>query len=177
MRPLQPDQFQPLLTPAALLAGRRDGALRIRHARENDLPEIHRLDREAFPDAAYPYFTLRQLYDLFDDFLLVVEDADGHVLVGYILACPKPGGESCWLHSLVVTAGLRGQGLGRRLLGEALGLLRAADVREARLTVDPDNTTALALYKSLGFTPDPEGPYTDYYGPGENRMTMTLHLR
>ncbi|WP_327314949.1 GNAT family N-acetyltransferase [Streptomyces sp. NBC_01235] len=177
MRPLRPDHFQSTFPQAPPLKELRDDVLRIRHALDVDLPDIHRLDREAFPGAAYPYFALRQFFDVFDDFLLVAEDMEDRILVGYILACPKPDGDSCWLHSLGVTESLRGRGLGRRLVVEVLKLLLAEGFREARLTVHPGNATALRLYESFGFTPDSDAPRPDYYGPGEIRMTMTLRLR
>ncbi len=64
----------------------RDGAfaerpLTMREVTEDDLPELVRVDQEAFPDDPYPYFVLRQLCDLHGDCLLVLED--GKSLHGY----------------------------------------------------------------------------------------------
>ncbi|NUS12831.1 MAG: GNAT family N-acetyltransferase, partial [Streptomyces sp.] len=45
-----------------------------------------------------------------------------------------------------------------------------------RLWVEPTNEPARALYESLGFVPDPEGPHPDHFGPGAHRLGMTLKL-
>ncbi|MFF3498006.1 GNAT family N-acetyltransferase [Streptomyces sp. NPDC003247] len=148
--------------------------LRIRAATEEDLPHIVRLDAEAFPGDPYPYFVLRQLLASFPHFVFVLED--GTDLGGYVLSTPPDAARS-WILSLGIAPGLRGQGLGRRLMTRILGHLRAAGVRSVSLSVEPGNDSAVALYRSLGFVPDPDGPRKDYFGPGEHRLLMTLSLR
>ncbi|MFF3844347.1 GNAT family N-acetyltransferase [Streptomyces sp. NPDC002328] len=147
--------------------------LRIRAAGEEDLPHIVRLDAEAFPSDPYPYFVLRQLLASFPDFVFVV--ADGEDLVGYVLSTP-PNAAHSWILSLGITPGLRGQGLGRQLMTRILSRLRAESVHSVSLSVEPGNDTAVALYRSLGFLPDPGGPRPDYFGPGAHRLLMTLSL-
>ncbi|MFF8968530.1 GNAT family N-acetyltransferase [Streptomyces sp. NPDC014995] len=151
--------------------------LRIRAATEEDLPHIVRLDAEAFPSDPYPYFVLRQLLASFPDFVFVVEDGgeDGGKLGGYVLSTP-PDAERSWILSLGIAPELRGQGLGRRLMTQILGHLRVRGVRSVSLSVEPGNDSAVALYRSLGFVPDPDGPRKDYFGPGAHRLLMTLSL-
>ncbi|MFJ3641799.1 GNAT family N-acetyltransferase [Streptomyces sp. NPDC090108] len=142
----------------------------IRKAVEADLPEVLRLDREAFPDGPYPYFVLRQFLDALGDHLLVMDDGDR--LHGYVLATP-PHHASSWILSLIVGHERRGNGVGRELMTEMLGLLRAEGAAEIMLTVDPANETAVMLYHHLGFSP--WGPLQeDYLGPGEARLRMRL---
>ncbi|MGW2650984.1 N-acetyltransferase family protein [Streptomyces sp. NPDC001393] len=147
--------------------------LTIRAVTEADLPQLARADREIFREDAYPYFVLRQLFDLHGDRLLVLDD--GESLYGYVLYVTTPDRDRSWILSLGVTLGQRGQGLGRRLMLEVLRRLRAEGVSEVRLTVEPGNDGAVLLYRSLGFASD-AGPRKDYFGPGEDRLIMTLGL-
>ncbi|MEV6176115.1 GNAT family N-acetyltransferase [Streptomyces sp. NPDC052016] len=147
--------------------------LRIRAATEEDLPHIVRLDAEAFPADPYPYFVLRQLLASFPDFVFVVED--GEDLGGYVLSTP-PNAARSWILSLGIAPDLRGQGLGRQLMTHILTHLRAEGVHSVSLSVEPGNDTAVALYESLGFAPDPGGPRKDYFGPDAHRLLMTLTL-
>ncbi|MEV0483291.1 N-acetyltransferase [Streptomyces sp. NPDC050508] len=144
----------------------------VRSAAENDLSALLRLDAEAFPTEPYPFYVLRQLFDLCGDRFLVLDD--GHILYGYVLATPPDAGLSLIL-SLGVTRNLRGNGLGRRLMVAILNRLRSEDVHEVRLTVDPDNGPAVSLYQDLKFVQRGE-VQKDYFGPGEHRIHMTCDL-
>ncbi|WAZ21605.1 GNAT family N-acetyltransferase [Streptomyces cinnabarinus] len=150
-----------------------DRPLTMRGVTEADLPELVRVDREAFPEEPYPYFVLRQLYDVHGDRLLVLDD--GERLHGYVLFPAGSDGRQCWIMSLGVTRDQRGRGLGRRLMLEVLRRLRTERVREVRLTVEPTNAAAIMLYRSIGFSSE-EGVSRDYFGPGEDRLVMTLNL-
>ncbi|WP_432187875.1 N-acetyltransferase family protein [Streptomyces sp. Tue6028] len=141
---------------------------------ETDLPDVHRLDREAFTADAYPYFALRQFFDACDDHMLVVDD--NGTLTGYIMAAATKRDGSCWLLSLGVTPHKRGHGLGRLLTSELLRALREEGVRKALSVVAPGNTSALHLYRSLGFTIDPDELRPDYFGPGADRLPISLRL-
>ncbi|MEU6574075.1 GNAT family N-acetyltransferase [Streptomyces sp. NPDC046805] len=144
----------------------------IRAVTEDDLPALLRLDTEAFPSEPYPYFVLRQFLDVYGDHMLVLDD--GTTLRGYVVAT-SPHAAGSWILSLVVTPGLRGRGLGRRLMREILHRLHAESVTSVRLTVEPGNDTAVVLYRSLGFTPEGE-PRKDYFGPGQSRLVMRLAM-
>jgi ribosomal protein S18 acetylase RimI-like enzyme len=146
----------------------------IRPARENDLPEIQRVDLEAFPAEPYPFFVLRQLFDLYGDHLIVLDD--GTALQGYVIAAATSACGPAWLISLGVAQEHRGRGLARRLALEMIHRLRAEGTRELRLTVAPANQPAVHLYRSLGFTPLGD-PHKDYFGPGQDRLLMALALR
>ncbi|MEU8650060.1 N-acetyltransferase [Streptomyces sp. NPDC048737] len=151
----------------------QERSLRIRAATEEDLPRIVRLDEEAFPTAPYPYFVLRQLLASFPDFVFVVDM--GEDLGGYVLSTPPDAARSSIL-SLGISPPLQRQGLGRQLMTRILAHLRGRGVHLVTLSVEPRNDTAIALYRSLGFAPDPDGPRPDYFGPGEDRLLMTLAL-
>lgn len=137
------------------------------------MSDIVLLDHEVFPDLPYPYFVLRQFLDAFKDHLIVVHDGDR--LCGYVLATPPSEGQS-WILTLGVAPGMRHQGLGRQLMREALDSLRTEGARTARLGVRPENAPAIRLYESLGFVQDSGEAREGYYGPGEDRLLMTLAL-
>lgn len=151
--------------------------LTLRTARESDLPELRRLDAEVFQEVAYPAFLLRQLYDLYAEHFLVLDDGGGS-LRGYVLAATTALDRGSWILGLCVTEDRRRHGLGRELMTEILARLHRSGIEQVRLTVEPSNHAAILLYRSLGFRPEqPDaGLRRDYFGPGEDRQVMYLGL-
>ena len=141
--------------------------MRIRPADERDLAELHRLERVAFGDHAYPAFFLRQAWDLWPSSLLVAVDETG-AITGYVLGGRGEADEG-WILSLAVAPQARRLGLGRRLTEAAMDALGAQGCRRVRLTVEPAGA-AQALYESLGFVEVGREP--DYFGPGQARVVM-----
>lgn len=149
----------------------------LRAARESDLPELRRLDEEVFQEVAYPAFLLRQLYDMYAEHLLVLDEGEGR-LRGYVLAATTALNRDSWILGLCVTMSRRRHGLGRELMTEVLARLREDGIEQVRLTVEPANRPAILLYRSLGFRPEPpdDGIRADYFGPGLDRQIMHLRL-
>ncbi|MFJ3671225.1 GNAT family N-acetyltransferase [Streptomyces sp. NPDC090106] len=155
----------------AVPSGRTSRCLQPRDVREAELQELSLLDRESFPEEPYPYFVLRQMFDIYAGHLLVLDD--GTALKGYVLCGTAPDLSRSWVLGLGITPDERGQGFGRLLMEEALRRLRDLGVREVALTVAPANKTAILLYESLGFV----GESTlreNYFGPGADRLLMRL---
>jgi ribosomal protein S18 acetylase RimI-like enzyme len=159
----------PVATLFVASAGR---PLRLRGVTESDLPELHRLDKEVFQEHAYPYFALRQFYELYQEDLFVLDD--GRTLHGYVLAGVKPDRSRSWILGLAIDQQWRRHGLGRWLMAESLRRLRAQGVGEVWLTVEPANSRAVDLYLSLGFTRVDHRP--GYFGPEADRLVMVLPL-
>jgi ribosomal protein S18 acetylase RimI-like enzyme len=67
------------------------------------------------------------------------------------------------IENLHVLPGLCGRGLGRRLLGEAVGRLAADGVTSACLWVFDANAAAICFYRRLGGTADKQG-FDDFAG-------------
>ncbi|AQS69687.1 N-acetyltransferase [Streptomyces pactum] len=149
----------------------------LRTARETDLPELRRLDEEVFQEVAYPGFLLRQLFDMYEEHFLVLDDGTGR-LRGYVLAATRAIGADSWILGLCVTLDRRRHGLGRELMREVLTRLRRDGIGVVRLTVEPANLAAILLYRSLGFRPEePDGGLRpDYFGPGMHRQVMRLDI-
>ncbi|MFD7234594.1 GNAT family N-acetyltransferase [Streptomyces syringium] len=197
MNPLSDDSDHTSCRTAAPRTGERC-APGVREVAEGDLPQLLRLDRAVFQGAAYPFFVMRQLFDVHREHLLVLEGPGGEErgegrgeeygegpgngtapggphLVGYVLAGVVPGGKDAWILGLGVEPAERGHGHGRRLLRAGLARLTDHGVGEVRLSVEPANHAAIRLYRSFGFTE--AGRRDDYFGPQEDRLLMSLLLR
>jgi ribosomal protein S18 acetylase RimI-like enzyme len=71
--------------------------------------------------------------------------------------------------AIAVDPRAQGQGVGRALMEVAMARATAAGFESMHLSVHPDNASALAFYRSIGWTelPDPDGRWT-------GRMTVPL---
>lgn len=143
----------------------------LRRITEADLPELLRLESEM--DPPYSYVVLRQFCELYEDSMLVLDDGEG--LCGYALFPTTRDGSLSWVLSLVVARDRQGRGFARRLVYAMVRRLGEQGAREVRLTVEPGNAAAIALYESFGFST--EGLVRrDYFGPGEDRLVMSMVL-
>jgi len=133
-----------------------------------DADAVVRLLQRAYPDMADWYadgFAVLRASDWFraEDLLLLegpeetgVSGGDGVAGGGgglRALHWMKRRGDGVGeVYNLAVDPAAQGQGFGPLLLDEGLARLVAAGIREVILWVDADNPTALALYRSRGFT-------------------------
>jgi len=91
----------------------------------------------------------------------LVAEAEGQV-AGGVGVTPGPGG-TCDMNRLWIRPHARGLGLGRALCLASMDAARALGFTRMALDVVPERTTAIALYRDLGFT-DTE-PAHDYPFP------------
>ncbi len=150
-----------------------------RPARPADYPAICRLvqsPRELFfvyPSGRWP-FTVAQLEDLAQvrrD--LTVLDHEGTVAAFANLYDLEPG-RHAFIGNVVVAPGLRGRGLGRRLVEYMLSRVFVHHgLGEARLSVFSHNVPALLLYLDLGFQPYAAEVRRDH----DYREVVLLHMR
>jgi mycothiol synthase len=95
-----------------------------------------------------------------DDFLILRDDAAGDegTMIGYCWIKIEPDAQendgSGEIYVLGVSPDRQGEKLGGRLLEAGLSHLRERGIHRADLYVDGDNTSALNLYLSRGFTQD-----------------------
>lgn len=85
----------------------------------------------------------------------VLDDGD---TVGHVMWAVDPDDESHWFGGLVIDRAHQGRGLGLATVEALLGLWEAEEptvsgtpYTQAALSVAPDNSTARALYTTLGF--------------------------
>ena len=94
-------------------------------------------------------------------------------LIGFVLF--RSAGDEAEILSIAVRRSHRGRGHGRLLMDEALRQLYRDRIRHCFLEVDPDNTSALALYRRLGFRE--VGSRKGYYDHGNGKAGAALVMR
>lgn len=130
----------------------------------HDLPKIFQLEQALFGEHAFPYFVLRQYYDCHREGFWVAEK-DGEI-AGYVLHARGHNQMESWILALAVDPNVQGQGVGQRLMGSCLSSAETA----VKLTVDPSNQGACALYEKLGFEMVEHDEA--YFGEGAGRWVM-----
>jgi len=80
----------------------------------------------------------------------VAEDGQG-VAIGYVTTRIDREAGVGWIHNLAVAAGSRGQGIGRRLIQQALESFREAKLELARIETLDQNPVGQHLYPDCGF--------------------------
>lgn len=138
----------------------------LRLMREEDLPEVRRIDAESLARPWSRGIWQEELRGPFGSYL--VAESDGGIM-GYVGL--KYTADELHVMNIAVRSESRRQGLARRLLLSAVsGYPEASKIY---LEVRPSNAPARALYESLGFSIVGRRPR--YYGD-EDAMIMSLSL-
>ncbi len=107
---------------------------------------------------AYPIFTARSFTDFVHrndvDRARAINHFDGTELIGSLLFAQR--GERAWFGLIGVAELRRSDGLGKRLVAQALESVVAAGARSVELEIVLRNERALALVRGFGFTPTRE---------------------
>lgn len=146
-------------------------AFSVRPVEKGELGAVYRLELGLFGEHSYPDFFFRQSFDCWPKGLRIAVDQQDNLL-GYILVAQSEQVHSVWILSLAVDSHRQGQGIGRRLITDALNVL-PKHVTEVKLTVSPTNP-ARGLYLALGFVE--QEMEDDYFALGESRVLMSLSL-
>jgi ribosomal protein S18 acetylase RimI-like enzyme len=140
----------------------------------DDLPRVAELEHDVFGSLGWPFFVVRQIYDIAGSWWLLVEhekEVWGYVLTGF----QSDDKSVAWILGLGVHADRRHQGYGEALMRASIEVLRRYGADVIRLSVKPDNKPARGLYEKLGFI-DHNIVENDIFGPGEHRAILTLLL-
>jgi ribosomal-protein-alanine N-acetyltransferase len=149
----------------------RQSALTIRPATEHDLDDVATIERSVFADP-WSRRSFSALVDQVHVVFLVATNERG--VVGYAIVLVT--GVECELANLAVTRLLHRQGLGAKLLAEAMDRARERGAREMFLEVRASNAAAIALYSSAGF--QAVGRRVRYYArPIEDAIVMKAALQ
>ncbi len=136
MRSVKPQWAQPAAVP--------DGLSRTRLMQYADLEEVARIEADTFPNP-WPVAYFREcLAAGYDCWVLEREQS----LQAYAVMSTARG--VAHLLNLCVHPSARGRGLGRRLLSQMVRVAQGR-ARSVILEVRVTNSTALALYRSMGF--------------------------
>lgn len=136
-----------LVLSADPAGGPHEPTLSLRQAVEADLAVISRLLDEGFAQPAPD--DLAQRLESRHGRTVVVEVTGSTVGTLYLTR----EGDDAGIYGFAIDPAWQGRGLGRDALRRACEQLRAEGARRIRLEVAVDNDRALALYKSVGFTP------------------------
>jgi ribosomal protein S18 acetylase RimI-like enzyme len=142
--------------------------IEVRRPAEQEIADLAQMDHEIFGAHCYSQITMRQFYDLAGPLLNVAIDSS--TLVGYSLVLPTFANSDGWFMALGVRESHRRVGVGRMLSQRALEESDRKGISSLRLTVEPSNRAAIALYAALGF--EAEGVAPDYFGKNEDRQIM-----
>lgn len=140
----------------------------VRPVSSDELPTVYQMEKECFSeDGAYTFLALRQLHEISGDLCLLAEKEGP---LGYTLGAIASSGEVGWVLNLAVLPDSRGKGLGELLTQNILSNFSERNVKELRLTVEPDNLPAISLYKKVGFKD--LSLEKNYFGSGCDRIIM-----
>jgi ribosomal-protein-alanine N-acetyltransferase len=151
----------------------------VRQAERADLLAVFHIEQEAFPQAwpfsafegflGEPGFLVSHMTGSPRETATVGDD--GRV-VGYVVAdtVPNHGEAIGHVKDIAVAEECRGQGIGRRLLGQALRTLAGNGAASVKLEVRRSNDIARTLYGDFGF--EQEGVVPRYYDNGEDALVL-----
>jgi len=138
--------------------------LQIERALESDIPALLSLLQSLFAvEKDFTFDAQRQRRGLHalirapqDRSVLLVARFNGAVagmVSGQLVISTAEGAPSAWIEDVVVTADLRGKGIGRALLAAVVAWAGAHGATRAQLLADRDNTPALSFYARCGLQP------------------------
>lgn len=128
-------------------AAREADGIRIRRMTEADLPDVEKVDWDAFdPLWQISPDTLRRA---FSQALVVTVAESGRDVVGYQLSTGS--GARAHLARLAVHSSMQGRGVGRALLGDLFTRLVQSGFSRLSVNTQSDNEISLNLYQRLGF--------------------------
>lgn len=147
----------------------RNNQINIRPVYLNELSSVSKIDKECFKEYSYPFFSLRQFYDISPSTFLIAENKNREI-IGYTIGIKVIATHKAWVLALAVKEEHRHNNVGRRLTESLIKLLSKYESTEIYLTVAPENIVAINLYKSIGF--NILDIVDDYFGVDNKRIVM-----
>jgi ribosomal protein S18 acetylase RimI-like enzyme len=145
--------------------------VRYRDGGVEDLDDLIRLDREAFPDTPVPRSALRARLESGERVLLATKGAEVVGAAIYLRADEDAG----YLRDLAVATAHRGAGVGAALTARVAKKLFAEGAERLDLRTEDGNADAIRLYVRLGFKQVHAG--RDYTRPIDPRAIAQLKKR
>jgi ribosomal-protein-alanine N-acetyltransferase len=143
-----------------------------RTANSFDLPVFVSLDKELFP---YSPWSASQYREEFSSptrhFVVAVDDAES--IIGYA-GVFAPGQAEADILTVGVVPNHRGKGIAKALMALLTDWARAQGSTAMMLEVKVDNSEAIGLYQSLGYSK--LNIRKDYFGAGLDAQVMRLEL-
>lgn len=143
----------------------------LREMTVSDIPEVHKLETELFPEDAWPLAAFESELAQSETRNYWVYVSEGKV-VGYAGLCTVlPISD---VQTIAISPEFQGQGLGRKLLTLLVETAKERNALDVMLEVRFDNPTAIALYESTGFVTIHRR--VGYYKGGVDALIMRLQL-
>ncbi len=159
-----------LARAAKLHAAPAPRGVRFRDGGVDDVPELIRIDREAFPDTPILPGAMRARLQEEESVIVAVS---GKEIAGFcIYSMPEPG--AGWINVLAVGESHRGCGIGAALTVRAAKRLIADGAQNVELTTADGNGPAIRLYVRLGFKQTRAG--RDYSRPTDPREIEAMKV-
>lgn len=144
--------------------------MELRRLSGSDLEQVMRIENELFEAEAWSSKTMADELVAANSFYIGVFDVD---LVGYAGLRVSPGDFASDVLTIGVSRQHQGKGIGRQLMLELLAYAKRCGSEQVFLEVKESNSSAISLYKSLGF--EQIDLRKKYYQPsGENAVVMKL---
>ena len=139
-----------------------------RKATHLDLPVLVSLDREYFPDTAWPAEQFRaEISGKTRNFLIAESEGE---IIGYASAFLPSAGGVADLMTIAVHPDFRRQGIAHHLIAELENWAAELGADSMMLEVDINNENAIALYTKLGY--QKLNIRKNYYGYGKDAQIM-----
>lgn len=136
-----------------------------------DIPVVHQLETELFPEDAWPIAGFESELAQVETRKYWVYEDQGKV-IGYAGLCTVlPISD---IQTIAISPEYQGQGLGRKMMNLLIDTAHELKALDVMLEVRFDNPTAINLYESLGFTTIHRRPC--YYKGGIDALIMRLQL-
>jgi len=155
-------------------------AFKLRRFSTNDLERVTHINRVCLPENYSDYFFV-DLHHRFPETFIVAEE-NGEV-VGYIMCRIETGLSGLSFRGLIkkghivsvaVLPQYRRKGMAKALVAKAMENMRLYKAKQCFLEVRATNTSAINLYKKLGF--EVTRTIRGYYADGEDAHMMTKKL-
>ncbi len=137
--------------------------------RAADLDAVMEIERCSFPEPWSAGLFLHELKVPFSQTILARAADNSPDILGYI--CRWLVGDEIHILNLAVHPDRRRTGVGRALVELTLREAERSETRLITLEVRRENASAIALYRSLGFTES--GVRRNYYGRGHDAIIMS----
>jgi len=140
----------------------------LRRATFGDIPALLDIENAAFPGNRLDRRRFRHLLGSARAVMLV--DAAGAGLRGYVLLLLRAGSPIARIYSIATHPACRGQGVASRLVDGAERLAREHGRTRLRLEIRVDNAASLALFAKHGYRVF--GRHPDYYHDGMDALRL-----
>lgn len=151
--------------------------IQLRDAVSTDLPALVALEAQFTSDQLSPRQLRAHLHNANASFRITqaMDTRDPSAqLLGYSLVFYRRNSAVARLYSLAVSPDAQGQGIGKRLLLDAIDQAMHRGATEIRLQVRVDNPAAIGLYETHGFIRTARTP--GYYEDGTDAWQMAKML-